>query len=296
MYLKKLRKPRAGYVAIVGRTNAGKSTFLNAIMGAKIAIVSDKPQTTRRRILGVHTTPAGQIVFFDSPGIHQPHFRLNDRMMKDVRESLDDADLILVFVEVDAHGHDDIILSMLAGIKKPVFLVINKIDRKPKAEILPTIALFKDQYPWKEIVPISAKNGDNLDTLEALINQYLPIGEHFFPEDHLTNLSERFYVAEMVREKILARVRDELPFTVTVRVTDMEDRGEMRSIRAEILVETPSQKKIIIGRRGSMLRDIGEAARLDLEDYLDRRVYLDLFVKVVPGWRNENEVIREIFE
>lgn len=296
MYLKKLRKPRAGYVAIVGRTNAGKSTFLNAIMGAKIAIVSDKPQTTRRRILGVHTTPAGQIVFFDSPGIHQPHFRLNDRMMKDVRESLDDADLVLLFVEIDDRGKDEIVLSLLEGIKKPVFLVINKIDKRPKGEILPLIGFFKDLYPWKEIVPVSAKTGENLDTLEALITQYLPIGDPFFPEEHLTDQSERFYVAEMVREKILARVREELPFAVTVRVTEMEDRGEYRAIRAEILVETPSQKKIMIGRRGSMLREVGEAARLDLEDYLDRKVFLDLFVKVAPNWRNENEVIQEIFD
>lgn len=290
------KKNRSGYVAIIGRTNAGKSTFLNNILDVKVAIVSDKPQTTRKRLLGIKTTPRGQIVFFDSPGIHKPHFKLNERMMAEVGEALRDADLVLYFVDIDDRSRDDIVFSMIQDMKKPVFLVINKIDKHKKPLILDRINYFKDMYPWKEIVPVSALKGDNLDLIEELIFQYLPIGENFYPEEQYTIQSQKYYVSELIREKVLHRVREELPFTTTVRVEEITDRGTILYIRAEILVETESQKKIMVGHRGSLIKEIGEAARHEIEEYIERSVFLDLFVKVAEEWRNSPQLLQDLFE
>ncbi|NIM16979.1 MAG: GTPase Era [Candidatus Aminicenantes bacterium] len=286
----------SGYVALIGRTNVGKSTFLNAIMEAKIAIVSSKPQTTRKQILGIRTTEKGQIVFFDSPGIHKPHFRLNEKMMKDVYASLTDADLILYFIDISDRKQDEFVLSLLKDLKKDVFLVINKIDKFGKGKILQKIDQFKDVYPWAEIVPISALKEISLDLLEELIYKYLPENEGFYPDDELTLQTEKFYVAELVREKVLLMVEDELPFTTTVKVEKITDKEKVLYIRAEIYVENLSQKKILVGKHGNFVKLVGKLARKELEDYYDRKVYLDLFIKVVPNWRNSPTILSQLDE
>ncbi len=287
---------RSGYVALVGRTNVGKSTFLNALLEAKIAIVSDKPQTTRRKITGIRTTERGQAVFFDCPGLHKPRFRLNELMMKEVRDALHDSDLILFFVDIGAAQHDEFIFSLLAEAGKPVFLVINKIDKLNKARILEKIQEYKDAFPWKEIVPISALRGENLELLEDLVFQYLPEGENFYPAEETTLQGQAFYVGELVREKVLDCVEDELPFTTMLKVEEIKDRGEVVYVRAEIYVESSSQKKIVIGKQGGLVKRIGTEGRRALEEYFGKKVFLDLHVKVVPDWRNSSQAIREIFD
>lgn len=294
--MKKKRDPRrSGYVALVGRTNVGKSTFLNALLEAKIAIVSAKPQTTRRKVLGIKTSERGQAVFFDCPGVHKPHFKLNELMMKEVRDALHDADLVLYFVDVADTRPDEFVLSLLAEADKPVFLAINKIDTLNRARVLERIQAWKDAFPWKEIVPLSALRGDNLDLVEELIFRTLPEGEDLYPAEETTLQSQSYYVGELVREKVLDLVEDELPFTTTLRVEEIKDRGEVVYVRAEIWVETPAQKKIVVGRQGGLVKRIGTAGRAALEEYFAKKVFLDLFVKVVPGWRNSPEVVREIF-
>lgn len=294
--MKKRPEPRrAGYVALVGRTNVGKSTFLNALLEAKIAIVSAKPQTTRRKVLGIKTSARGQAVFFDCPGVHKPHFKLNELMMKEVRDALHDADLVLYFVDVADTRPDEFVLSLLVEAKKPVFLAINKIDTLNRARVLERIQAWKDAFPWREIVPLSALRGDNLDLIEELIFRYLPEGEDLYPAEETTLQSQVYYVGELVREKMLDLVEDELPFTTTLRVEEIKDRGEVVYVRAEIWVETPAQKKIVVGRQGGLVKRIGTAGRAALEEYFAKKVFLDLFVKVVPGWRNSPEVVREIF-
>lgn len=286
----------SGYVALIGRTNVGKSTFLNAIMEAKIAIVSSKPQTTRKQILGIKTTEKGQIVFFDSPGIHKPHFRLNEKMMKDVYASLTDADLILYFIDISDRKQDEFVLSLLKDLKKNVFLVINKIDKFGKGKILQKIDQFKDVYPWTEIVPISALKEINLDLLEELIYKYLPENQGFYPDDELTLQTEKFYAAELVREKVLLMAEDELPFTTTVKVEEITDKEKVLYIRAEIYVESLSQKKILVGKHGNFVKLVGKLARKELEDYYYRKVYLDLFIKVVANWRNSPFILSQLDE
>lgn len=294
--MKKKRDPRrSGYVALVGRTNVGKSTFLNALLEAKIAIVSAKPQTTRRKVLGIKTSERGQAVFFDCPGVHKPHFKLNELMMKEVRDALHDADLVLYFVDVADTRPDEFVLSLLAEAGKPVFLAINKIDTLNRARVLERIQAWKDAFPWKEIVPLSALRGDNLELVEELIFRTLPEGENLYPAEETTLQSQSYYVGELVREKVLDLVEDELPFTTTLRVEEIKDRGEVVYVRAEIWVETPAQKKIVVGRQGGLVKRIGTAGRAALEEYFAKKVFLDLFVKVVPGWRNSPEVVREIF-
>jgi GTP-binding protein Era len=292
--MKKKIKKHSGYVALVGRTNVGKSTFLNAIMESKISIVSDKPQTTRRQILGIKTSERGQIVFFDSPGIHKPYFKLNEKMMKDVHSSLLDADLILYFIEIDDQREDDFAVGLFQDPNKPVFLVINKIDKYGKAKVLSRIDRFKDTYKWAEIVPLSALTGMNMDLIEDLIYKYLPENEGFYPEEESTLQTEKFYVAELIREKVLVTAKAELPFTTTVKVEEITDKEKVIYIRAEIYVETLSQKKILVGKHGNFIKNIGEMARKDLEDYFDKQVYVDLFIKVVPNWRNSPHILSQI--
>jgi GTPase len=294
--MKKNEARRSGYVALLGRTNVGKSTFLNALLQAKVAIVSDKPQTTRKKILGIKTTDRGQIIFFDCPGIHRPHFRLNELMMKEVRDALHDADLILYFIDIGDPQQDEFIFSLLQQAGKSAFLVINKIDKLNKARILEKIQGYRDAYPWKEIVPISALKGDNLELIEELIFRHLPEGEDFYPAEETTLQTEIFFVGELIREKVLIWVEDELPFTTTLKVEEIKDRGEVVYVRAEIYVESPGQKKIIIGKKGSLIKRIGSQGREALEEYFAKKVFLDLHVKIVAGWRNSAQVIHEIFD
>jgi len=294
--MKKNEARRSGYVALLGRTNVGKSTFLNALMQAKVAIVSDKPQTTRKKILGIKTTDRGQIIFFDCPGIHRPHFRLNELMMKEVRDALHDADLILYFIDIGDPQQDEFIFSLLQQAGKSAFLVINKIDKLNKARILEKIQGYRDAFPWKEIVPISALKGDNLELIEELIFRYLPEGEDFYPAEETTLQTENFFVGELIREKVLNWVEDELPFTTTLKVEEIKDRGEVVYVRAEIYVESPGQKKIIVGKKGNLIKQIGTQGREALEEYFGKKVFLDLHVKIVAGWRNSAQVIHEIFD
>ncbi len=288
------RKKHSGYVALIGRTNVGKSTFLNNIMETKISIVSNKPQTTRKQILGIKTGAKGQIIFFDSPGIHRPHFKMNEKMMNDVHNSLLDADIILYFIEVENRREDEFALSLFQGLNKTVFLVINKIDKCNKGVVLERIDMFKDTFKWAEIVPISALNGNNIDLLEELLYKYLPEGEYLFPDEQYTLQSEKFYTAEIIREKILHITRDEIPYTTSVKVEEIDKKENVVYIRAEIYVETNSQKKILIGKKGNLVKNIGAAARKELEEYFEFKVFLDLFIKVVPGWRNSIQVLQEI--
>ncbi len=292
---KKIKK-HSGYVALIGRTNVGKSTFLNAILETKVSIVSNKPQTTRKQILGIKTTKYGQIIFFDSPGIHKPYFKLNERMMKDVHASLLDADLVLYFMEMGDQREDDFAISLLENIGKPVFLVINKIDKFNKAKVLEKIDRFKDTYQWSEIVPLSALKNINTDLIENLIYKYLPENEYFYPEEEWTLQSERFYVSEIIREKVLNSAEAELPFTTTVKVEELTDKEKIFYIRADIYVETNSQKKILVGKHGNFVKHIGETARKDLEDYFEKQVYVDLFIKVVPNWRNSPHILSQLDE
>ena len=287
-------KKHSGYVALIGRTNVGKSTFLNSIMEAKISIVSNKPQTTRKQILGIKTTKRGQIIFFDSPGIHKPYFKLNEKMMKDVHSSLLDADLVLYFIDIDDQREDDFAISMFLHADKPVFLVINKIDKYGKGKVLTKIDRFKDAYQWNEIVPLSALKGTNVDLIEDLIYKYLPENDYFYPDEESTLQTEKFYVSELIREKVLVSSRAELPFTTSVKVEEITDKEKVMYIRAEIYVETPSQKKILVGKHGHFVKNIGESARKDLEDYFDKQVYVDLFIKVVPNWRNSPHILSQI--
>lgn len=294
--MKESKGRRAGYVALVGRTNVGKSTFLNALLEAKIAIVSAKPQTTRRKILGIKTSERGQAVFFDCPGIHKPHFRLNERMMKEVRDALHDADLVIYFVDIGAPQADEFIFALLRESGKPVFLAINKIDKLNRGRVLEKIEEYKDAFPWREIVPISARRGDNLKLMEELIFQYLPEGEDFYPAEETTLQSQVFYVGELVREKVLDLVEDELPFTTTLKVEEIKDRGEVVYVRAEVYVENLAQKKIVIGKQGNLVKRIGTEGRSSLEEYFGKKVFLDLHVKVVPGWRDSAQAIHDIFD
>lgn len=292
---KKIKK-HSGYVALVGRTNVGKSTFLNAILETKVSIVSNKPQTTRRQILGIKTTEYGQIIFFDSPGIHKPYFKLNEKMMKDVHASLLDADIVLYFIDIDDQREDDFAISLFQDIGKPIFLVINKIDKHNKSKALERIDQFKDVYKWSEIVPLSALKGINMDLIEELIYKYLPENEYFYPEEEWTLQTERFYVSEMIREKVLNSAEDELPFTTTVKVEEITDKEKVMYIRADIYVETHSQKKILVGKHGNFVKHVGETARKDLEDYFEKQVYLDLFIKIVPNWRNSPHILSQLDE
>lgn len=309
---------RTGYVALVGRPNSGKSTLLNTLIGQKIAIVSNKPQTTRISLLGIKTTSRGQIIFVDNPGIHKPLHLMNRRMMNYVYSSLETADLILLLIEANKKfGQGDrYVLEILKKVKTPVFLLINKIDLVKKDRLLPVIDKYKDLFPFREIIPISALKGDNLDLLENLIYDYLPQAEKIYSDEEITDQSERFLLSEIIREKILNLVEEELPYTTAVVIRSIErpqaadsaPEGEESSgpsssgnqpltrIKADILVERENHKGIIIGRQGGMIKTIGTQARKEIEDILESRVFLELSVRVREKWRDSEEVLDLIEE
>jgi GTP-binding protein Era len=287
--------PRAGSVSLIGRPNAGKSTLLNRIIGTKVAIVSDKPQTTRNRILAVKHHADGQIVFVDTPGIHRPLHRLNVRMVDAAVETLNEVDVVaLVFDASTKPGRgDEYVSGLLERVKQPVVLVLNKIDLVAKSALLPLTARAAAWHDFAAIVPVSAATGDGVERLERVLLEHLPEGEPVFPDDYLTDQPERALAAEMVREKVLAHTRAELPFSTAVVVDqfDETEREDMLRLYCTIWVEQASQKPIVIGRGGEMIKRIGTDARKDLERFFETRVFLDLRVKVNADWRNDERTL-----
>lgn len=291
---------KSGYVALVGRPNVGKSTLLNRLVGQKVSIVSDKPQTTRRRILGIHTEDDVQMVFVDTPGIHRPGFLLNERMMNAVYETLRGVELILHLVDAsESFGKgEQYAMELVSKSNTPAFLLLNKVDLVNKGKLLPLIEFYSREGAYLEVIPISAARGDNLDALMEKAAELLQPGEFLFPEEMITDQQERFIVGEIIREKVLANTRQELPYSTAVLVEEFDetrrDEGFAR-ITATIVVEKPGQKKIVIGRGGKMIRQIGVEARAEIESFLDvNRIYLDLHVKIVPAWRNRENLLDQI--
>ncbi len=285
---------KSGYVALIGRPNAGKSTLLNALIGEKVAIVSDKPQTTRNRIVGIVTEERGQAVFFDLPGVHRPRHKMNSRMMQEVRSALEEVDLVLHLVDATESwgGGEAFLFDLLEGVKAPVVGVLTKIDLlEDRTALLPRIEDYGERRPDSAIVPLCAPKGDGLDGLRREIFQALPEGEPFYPADMTATQSERFFVAEVVREKLLHRTRNELPYTTGVLVDWFKEEGNLLRIDAVIYVERSSQKGIVIGKGGRMLKSVGQAARLELERVLGTKIFLSLHVKVHARWRDDPRVL-----
>ncbi|MUT66680.1 GTPase Era [Paenibacillus sp. NEAU-GSW1] len=289
-------KFKSGFVAIIGRPNVGKSTLMNHLIGQKIAIMSDKPQTTRNKIHGVYTTNDSQIVFLDTPGIHKPTSKLGDYMMKTAESALKEVEAALFLVDVSEGigGGDRFIIEQLKKVNTPVFLVMNKIDKVEPEQLLPIIMQYKDLYDFAEIVPISALQGNNVDTLLQQITKYLPEGPQYYPADQVTDHPEQFVVAELVREKILHMTREEVPHSIAVGIEDMrvQENGVVY-IGAVIFVERDSQKGIIIGKKGALLKEVGKQARKDIEALLGSRTFLELWVKVKKDWRNQERVLKD---
>ncbi|UOQ47417.1 GTPase Era [Gracilibacillus caseinilyticus] len=282
---------KSGFVAIIGRPNVGKSTFMNHVIGQKIAIMSDKAQTTRNKIQGVYTDDTKQIIFIDTPGIHKPKHKLGDFMVKIAENALNEVDAVLFMINADeGYGRgDQFIIDRLETINKPVFLVINKIDLVHPDQLLPLIEQYKEKYSFEEIIPISALEGNNVNHLMDVFTEHLPEGPQYYPEDQITDHPERFIISELIREKALHLTREEVPHSIAVIIEKIDNRGEDEKIlvQASIIVERKSQKGIIIGKQGKMLRDIGKRARQDIERLLGSKVYLELWVKVQENWRNK---------
>ena len=287
----------SGYVALIGRPNAGKSTLLNRLVGQKIAAVSDKPQTTRFRIQGIITKPEGQVVFVDTPGVHQPGYELNRRMMAAVQDALLGVDLVALIrdASVSTGNGDRFVLDLIKRSEKPALLLLNKIDKlEEKSALLPLIDWYRNEYEWREIIPISALKDEMTDVLVESVLRHLPEGEPIFSEDELTDQSLRVLVAEIVREKVLRASGDEIPYVTAVVTERFEEvREDFARIHCVIVVERTSQKKIVIGKGASRLKEIGIAARRDIEALLGHRVHLELFVKVEEDWRNDARLLDE---
>lgn len=290
--------PKSGTVALVGRPNAGKSTLMNRLLEEKLAIVSNKPQTTRHRIVGILSGERGQMVFYDTPGIHKPLHRLNRQMVRYAVDAMTDADVMCLLVDVSQKfgSGDAYMLDLAAKVEGPRVLILNKADRVKKPEILPVIERYAKTDLFQEIVPVSAMKGDNCDRLMDVLWNLLPEGAPMFDPELLTIHPERFLVAERIREKVLELTTEELPFSTAVALERWEEDEEKNLvlIYASILVDRPGQKKIVVGRQGQMIKAIGTAARHDLEEYLGRRVYLDLNVRLEPDWRENQAVLASL--
>jgi GTP-binding protein Era len=288
---------KSGFVSIIGRPNVGKSTFLNRVIGQKIAIMSDKPQTTRNKIQGVYTQDDAQIVFIDTPGIHKPKHKLGDFMMKVAQNTLKEVDLVLFMINAkEGLGKgDEFIIEKLKETSTPVYLVINKIDEVHPDDLLPLMETYKALYPFKEIVPISALQGNNVEVLLEQIKQFLPEGPQYYPADQVTDHPERFIVAELIREKVLHLTREEVPHSIAVAIDSMKKREnkDMVDIQATVVVERDSQKGIVIGKQGKVLKEVGQKARVDIEALLGSKVFLELWVKVQKDWRNKQSQLRD---
>ncbi len=289
---------KSGFIALLGRPNVGKSTLLNVLVGEKIAIVSAKPQTTRSRITGIKTTAEAQLIFVDTPGLARPRSALNRHMIQIARDAYQSVDLILLVTEasrVDQIAADEFILQQFKDVKIPIFLVINKIDLIDHRQLLPLIETYRGHFPFAEYVPVSALKGVNIDALLRAIVQCLPAGPRYFPTDQLTDQPERFLIAELIREQIFTQMGQEVPYQTAVMVEQVEDTdsGVLR-VAATIYVERDSQKGIIIGKHGQRLKQIGQAARQEIERRLNTRVYLALWVKVRKGWSENEQLIRDM--
>lgn len=289
---------KSGFIALVGRPNVGKSTLLNALVGEKVAIVSTKPQTTRSRITGIRTTENAQLIFLDAPGMARPRSALNRHMAQIARETYQQVDVILLVTDAsgtDQLANDEFILQQLKDMKTPVFLVLNKIDLIDHRQILPLIETYQQRFPFAEYVPVSALKADNLEALLRATIQYLPEGPRYFPSDQLTDQPERFLIAELIREQIFTQTEQEVPYQTAVMVERMEDtdHGILR-VEATVYVERDSQKGIVIGKRGSRLKHIGQVARQEIERRLNTRVYLALWVKVRKDWSENEQLIRDM--
>lgn len=288
---------KSGFISIIGRPNVGKSTFLNHVVGQKIAIMSDKPQTTRNKVQGVVTSDNAQIIFIDTPGIHKPKHKLGDFMMKTARNTLKEVDVIMFMVNADEPiGRGDrFIIEMIENTKTPVFLVINKIDLVHPDKLLEIITSYTTEYEFAEIVPISAINGNNIDRLMETLTKYLPDGPKYYPDDQVTDHPERFIISEMIREKVLHLTREEIPHSVAVVIEkiEREEDREMVNIQATIILDRDSQKGIVIGKKGVLLKEIGTKARHDIVMLLGSKVFLELWVKVQKDWRNKPGQLKE---
>ncbi|MEQ6375873.1 GTPase Era [Bacillaceae bacterium S4-13-56] len=289
---------RSGFIAIVGRPNVGKSTFMNRVVGQKIAIMSDKPQTTRNKIQGVLTEQDAQFVFMDTPGIHKPKHKLGDFMVKVAENSLNEVDVILFMVNVkEGYGRgDEYIIEKLKNVSSPVVLVLNKIDQIHPDELLPLIDRYQKELNFADIVPISALEGNNVENLLGVVKSYLPEGPKYYPDDQVTDHPERFIIAELIREKVLHLTREEIPHSIAVVIDQISSRPDGRTIdvQATIIVERSSQKGIVIGKQGKMLKEIGTRARQDIEQLLGNHVFLELWVKVQKDWRNRMNQLQEL--
>ncbi|QKG84936.1 GTPase Era [Kroppenstedtia pulmonis] len=288
---------KSGFVALIGRPNVGKSTLLNQILGQKVAIMSDKPQTTRNKIRGVYTTETEQIIFLDTPGIHKPKSRLGDWMVQSAREAFEEVDVVLFLVDAkEGLGPGDrFIIEQLKEVQTPVFLVVNKIDQVHPDDLLPFIDEYRQLFPFKEVVPVSALYGNNTSTLLNVILKELSEGPAYYPSDYITDHPERFIVGELIREKVLHLTREEVPHSVAVIVEEMsrEEDSETILVRATIYTERSSQKGILIGKQGSLLKEVGRRARQEIQRLLGSKVYLDLWIKVKKDWRNEEFLLRQ---
>ncbi|MBU9722495.1 MULTISPECIES: GTPase Era [Bacillaceae] len=291
------KEKKSGFVALIGRPNVGKSTLLNQMLGQKIAIMSDKPQTTRNRIQGVYTEDRGQIVFIDTPGIHKPKHRLGDFMTKVATTTLREVDAVLFLVDAkEGRGRgDDFIMERLKNIDTPIFLVINKIDEVHPDELFKIIDNYRHHIEFTEVVPISALHGNNVNTLIEQVFKYMEEGPQYYPEDQVTDHPERFLMAEMIREKVLHLTHEEVPHSVAVDIEQINRKEGSNTVMigAVIVVDRSSQKGIIIGKQGKMLKEIGRKARLDIEALLGSKVFLELWVKVEKDWRNKPKYLQE---
>lgn len=287
---------KSGFVSLVGRPNVGKSTLLNSLVGYKIAITSDKAQTTRNSIQGIYNDDDSQIVFVDTPGIHKPKHKLGRKLNEEAYYSIDDVDIILFLMDVTMPfgKGDNFVLDKIKQAKKPTFLILNKVDKIKKDHLLKLILKYKDIYDFKEIIPISALKKDNVTELINTLKKYLPDNVKYFPDEELTNTTIEFRAAELIREKVLRFTDEEVPHAVTCVVERYEDKKDKAIITATIIVERDSLKSIIIGKQGKMLKNIGSKARQDIEKMVGKKVYLDLFVKTIKNWRDKEKYLREL--
>ncbi len=282
---------RSGYAALIGKPNVGKSTLINALLGQKISIVTRKPQTTRHRVLGILSDDAYQVILLDTPGVIEPRYELQRAMMRSVKAATHDADVLVFLADATRDKLDHKTMDLVAG--RSAILVVNKMDLVNPQEMLPLVKSYSDEFDFEDVIPISALKGKNLDILLESILKRLPLGPPLYPKDVISEHPERFFVAEIIREKIFEKFREEIPYSCQVNIVEYEERaGQKDLIDAEIIVERDSQKGILIGKGGKALKKVGESARCDIETFLNRGVYLKLFVKVRSDWRNRNEFLK----